>query len=100
MTGAGIMAILPPPRIPPNPGQRGRKMRPVICLGHLVLALSCTLQGCGKVGQEKSVAETGPRLGNPAPDFEATDLDGAPIKLSKYRGKVVLLSFYAEWCRY
>jgi peroxiredoxin len=33
-----------------------------------------------------------------APDFSLTDLTGAPLRLSAYRGKVVLLDFWATWC--
>ncbi len=33
-----------------------------------------------------------------APDFTATDLAGNRISLSDYRGKVVLLDFWATWC--
>lgn len=33
-----------------------------------------------------------------APDFSRTDLDKKPIRLSAYRGKVVLLNFWATWC--
>ena len=36
-------------------------------------------------------------LGKPVPDFSATDLDGTPISLRHYRGKVVLLDFWAVW---
>lgn len=36
-------------------------------------------------------------LGKPVPDFSATDLDGKPISLRGYRGKVVLLDFWAAW---
>ena len=36
-------------------------------------------------------------LGKPVPDFSATDLDGKPISLQDYRGKVVLLDFWAVW---
>ncbi len=37
-------------------------------------------------------------IGNTVPDFSATDLDGNPISLAQYRGKVVLLDFWAVWC--
>ena len=37
-------------------------------------------------------------IGKPVPDFSATDLDGNPISLQGYRGKVVLLDFWGVWC--
>ena len=38
------------------------------------------------------------RIGAPAPDFEWTDLDGRTLRLSSYRGKVVVVNFWATWC--
>lgn len=38
-------------------------------------------------------------VGQMLPDFSsAVDLDGTPISLADYRGKVVLLDFWAVWC--
>jgi cytochrome c biogenesis protein CcmG/thiol:disulfide interchange protein DsbE len=34
----------------------------------------------------------------PAPLFQLRDAKGAEVKLSDYRGKVVLLNFWATWC--
>lgn len=36
-------------------------------------------------------------IGKPVPDFSAKDLDGKPISIADYRGKVVLLDFRATW---
>ena len=36
--------------------------------------------------------------GNVAPDFTVTDLDGRKLTLSDFKGKVVLLDFWATWC--
>lgn len=37
-------------------------------------------------------------LGNPAPDVTFKDLDGKDVSLSQYKGKVVLVNFWATWC--
>lgn len=40
----------------------------------------------------------GVQKGNAAPDFELTTLDGKSVKLSNYKGKKVILNFWATWC--
>jgi peroxiredoxin len=39
-----------------------------------------------------------PWAGKPAPAFSLKTLDGRSIELSSFRGKVVLLNFWATWC--
>lgn len=38
------------------------------------------------------------QLNVPAPDLRLTDLDGKPVALGDYRGKVVLVNNWATWC--
>lgn len=44
------------------------------------------------------VAGTSAQVGAPAPDFTSERLDGGRVRLSQYRGKPVLLNFWATWC--
>jgi thiol-disulfide isomerase/thioredoxin len=39
-------------------------------------------------------------IGRQAPEIEGEDLSGVKFKLSDYRGKVVVLDFWADWCGY
>jgi cytochrome c biogenesis protein CcmG, thiol:disulfide interchange protein DsbE len=39
-----------------------------------------------------------PLIGRPAAKFTLTSFAGAPISLGEYRGRVVLLNFWASWC--
>jgi len=37
-------------------------------------------------------------LGAPRPAFRLPDLDGRPVSISRWDGKVILLNFWATWC--
>src|SRR3546814_16553969 len=39
-----------------------------------------------------------PRPGDIPPDVLGNDRDGNPVTVSQYRGKVVIVTFWASWC--
>lgn len=39
-----------------------------------------------------------PAVGEIAPEIKGKDIDGKPLKLTDYRGKVVVLVFWGSWC--
>ena len=59
----------------------------------LIIAFSVTAHlACGKKGVIK--------VGKLAPDFEYVDLRGNVGHLYDFRGNVILLRFWADWCNY
>lgn len=47
--------------------------------------------------EEEDVAE-GLEIGSKAPDFELTTLTGKKIRLADFKGKRVMINFFATWC--
>ena len=58
--------------------------------------LSAQMEPVG-LATEPTVAET-EKAATPAPDFTFYDAEGNAHKLSDFRGKPVLLNFWASWC--
>jgi peroxiredoxin len=61
----------------------------------LVLVVGLMLTGHFAYGMGKRV----PAVGTPAAEFQLSDLNGTTQRLSQYRGKIVLLNFWATWCK-
>jgi len=80
--------------------QRGNQLR-VHILARLTAAalLSVLLAACAPSSEQTTQAAVKPnRERHTAPDFSLKDVNGATVRLSDYRGKVVLLNFWATWC--
>ena len=58
--------------------------------------IKTTPSGKRYAAQLKSINATA--VGTMAPDFTQFDPEGKPAKLSEYRGKYVLVDFWASWC--
>ncbi len=65
----------------------------------LVLVLTVVSFGCKK-DESAPQPETGIKVGQTAPDFELEDINSNTIKLSDYRGKLVIVDFWASWCHF
>jgi peroxiredoxin/predicted small secreted protein len=54
----------------------------------------------GQVTQDKAATQAAGDSSPVVPDFTLKDLDGKSVKLSDYKGKIVILNFWAVWCKY
>jgi peroxiredoxin len=60
--------------------------------------LAVALAGCSAGSDRVQAAVKPDAKRKAAPDFVLKDLNGNTAKLSDYRGKIVLLNFWATWC--
>ncbi|MGN1215085.1 MAG: TlpA family protein disulfide reductase [Candidatus Cryptobacteroides sp.] len=76
-------------------------MKRAIILTTLILAI------CIGAGAQEAAGDVDPDIeyaadllkpGTKAPDFKMTTLEGEELKLSQFKGKIVVLDFWASWC--
>lgn len=71
----------------------------ILLLTLLLLSSSCISINKSRSSKNTgSGAATGTSIGNKAPDFTLKNTDGKDVKLSDYKGKIVILNFFGVWC--
>jgi len=68
------------------------------CASALAIASALLWVGCGVESEGTAANESGAPEVRLAPNFTLPDLTGKPVTLSDYRGKTVIVDFWATWC--
>jgi peroxiredoxin len=74
------------------------KRDPVILIVIAMVISIMLVFGIQRARHQRPTTTAGKLQGQVAPDFTLTSLDGKTMKLSDFRGKAVLLNFWATWC--
>ena len=62
------------------------------------VALICLVAALGLLYFVLEQTDSSSRISRPAPDFSLASLNGQSLSLEQFRGKPVLLNFWATWC--
>jgi cytochrome c biogenesis protein CcmG/thiol:disulfide interchange protein DsbE len=77
-----------------------KKQRRLSCL--LLITALCSLLVTAAIGwsqhAQHSGQSSGPGVGAAASSFELKSLDGKPVGLATFRGKPLMINFFASWC--
>lgn len=68
-----------------------KRIVPIIVIVFVISILGVLINGLG--------GKVSANPGDEAIDFTLKDMEGNQVKLSDYRGKVVVLNFFATWCQ-
>ncbi|HZU22459.1 MAG TPA: TlpA disulfide reductase family protein, partial [Terriglobales bacterium] len=92
-----------PSAAPPAPeGPRRSSARDAVVLSVIVIVIAVMIWSAVRVSQRRgpqpAVTPGATLIGKTAPNFQLTTLDGKQVSLTDFRGKAVLLNFWATWC--
>src|SRR5579863_10674676 len=79
----------------------GSEMKKTVLILLAVLAATAGVYFADKATRVKTSAAAGTvkfAAGEPAPEFRVKNLDDKDVALADYKGKVVLVNFWATWC--
>lgn len=71
---------------------------PRLLVGILRVAVACAALSMPALPASVAAGVSAGRVRSLAPEFTRADLSGHPLRLADYKGRVVLLNFWASWC--
>jgi thiol-disulfide isomerase/thioredoxin len=87
----------PAPPTAPRASNR-RSITIVVILILVVTGMIVSSKYLVKNQSSSGTSLVGSVIGKAAPDFQLTSIDGKTVKLSDFKGKAVVLNFWATWC--
>jgi cytochrome c biogenesis protein CcmG/thiol:disulfide interchange protein DsbE len=90
-----VCSLVPASTSPPPADRTHAQLRWPVIVGVALLAILLVV-GAAQQGRQGSVA--GALIGTNAPDFTLTTFDGSVVSLSDFRGRPVVINFWASWC--
>lgn len=70
----------------------------ILCAAAVAVAICGGCAGKKQPEAKKAAADEGPVVGFKAPEFSLKSLDGKDVSTADFKGRVVLISFWATWC--
>ena len=71
----------------------------IVAVAFVVNQPKASADGITSVTLSGAATGAAPTIGQPAPDFQATTVDGKVVRLSDFKGRPVWLTFGASWCQ-